>query len=242
MNKKTILSITLSLLLMACGGGDSDKKNSNTEEIQHKISIPKEIGIDIPASLKNESTTQNKSNQKFQKETEGSESIAHMQLKEDLSQQSFMKEELEINLLLAGQLMGDIEQLCKDTALNERCIIPAKKLSLPLEEEIREEINDIQSNNGINDIDQDSIPLGQVEFTQYDDSKSYKYALKMDLTNIQNSFVDGEEPIIEETQTIKWSKDEKHIFSSYYSEDSIFTSTMTLKFDKREWRQRDDRR
>ncbi|MCH9739632.1 MAG: hypothetical protein K0U38_02140 [Epsilonproteobacteria bacterium] len=240
----TILSISFStLLLIGCGGGngatntasstDDPTNSSNPTGTQQSISIPKEIAMEIPKALKSNATAQTKLSYTTQKEAMG-ESMGYNQLKSEILQAEMLKQELEINLLLAEQLMPKIQENCQNIPLATTCTIDENELSFTFTDKLIKEINQLtgeELDESINEIKNQDIPLGQVEFTQYDSSETFQYALKLDMTLANKLF---ETDVISSIQSIKWSQDENHILSFYSFEDSYFKNSMTLNYLKKE--------
>ena len=250
---KILLAISIStLLLLGCGGSSSNKKdrdvsdikstdinNTDTNSVDSKpsISIPKEINIDIPKALKDSSKRAEKGSRRVRKQhkAELGESRGYLQLKDEISQLEDMKSDLEINLLFAGQLIGDIEKSCQDISLGTTCTIEANKLSLLFTQDIIDEMSKIMGEIGSSMLGE-TIPLGEVKFTQYSGSETFQYALAMDMSDIEEGEDAGSS-----TQTIKWSKDETHVFSSYSYRDDTFENEMTMDYTKKADGQREMR-
>lgn len=222
-SRKILLSIGISILLLGCNGGEN--KKAEAENNQQKISIPKEINIEIPKALKDDSIKTDKVSKRVQKQhKEGlGESRGFLQLKEEIAQLEFMKNDLEINLLLVVQLMGDIESHCQEVPLGTTCTIEANQLSITLNQDIIDEIDEMTGENN-SDILGETIPIGEVKFTQYQEEKEFQYALDMEIEE------EGQES---STQTIKWSKDENRIWTSYACDDSDYKDEMSISYIKK---------
>ena len=81
--KQILLSVTLSLLLLACNSSSS--KTDTTPEKNEKISVPKKIGVSIPKSLQKNTT--NTTPQKVSDEAStATPSMVYMHLIDTISQ------------------------------------------------------------------------------------------------------------------------------------------------------------
>ena len=214
--KQILLSVTLSLLLLACNSSSS--KTDTTPEKNEKISVPKKIGVSIPKSLQKNRT--NTAPQKVSDEAStATPSMGYMQLIDSISQLNSTKKEIEIELLVISHIMGDITQYCDGTPLDSTCTIPKGKLSLTLDNELVDAINEIEPNS-IEEEGQTQI-LDKIEFTQYNETKAFQYSFKI--------FDEDEKS----NSNIQWSKDEKHIRSAYEGyENTKLAYSSSINYDE----------
>jgi len=75
------------------------------------------------------------------------------------------------------------------------------------------------------------MTLGKTTFTQHTDSEDYQYSLSMDMSAMIRRF---ETDTTIYTQIIKWSKDEKRVWSIYAQENEESTSNMSLRYSENE--------
>jgi len=242
----TLLSIGLSLILMGCGS-DSGNNTSSNGEPKSTITVPTEISMEIPKALVTEKKLEKIKKQEVENtsfdtsstpvpiEVDSSMSRGYLELKSDIEQVEDTKKELAINLLLADKVMPKIEESCQDIPLGTTCTIEFGKLSFVLDQDMLHDIEEI-TNEEIptevsSEIENREIQLGKTSFTQYSSTEDYQYALVMDMTPVENNF-DSE--VMESTQTLKWSKDENHIWSMYSIKDSDMESNMALRYVKKE--------
>jgi hypothetical protein len=228
MNKKNILlSIGLSLLVLGCNGSSNSNSDDTNEEnpssVQQKISVPKKVGMTIPQALKK--TSQTTTSQKLSDEEDAPPELegsrGYMQLKEQVAELENIRQDMEMNLLLIGELMSDIESRCAGTAISTTCTIPAGELFLTFSDTLIDEVVALDSEaEGMRG---ETIPLGKIEFTQYADSQTFQYGFKM--------IDEGEEG--DYIQTVKWSKDENHILSAYESNEADFAFNMSIDYTQK---------
>lgn len=228
-NKKILISIGLSLLLIGCG---SDSNSDITSKKQN-ISVPNKIDVKTPKVLKGEST--DSATSKIQKtELQSGNSRGYLQLKENIAETEFMKNDLKINLLLAEKIMPQIQEECQDIPTGTTCNIEAGKLTFVLNNTLIREIGDITGeipSKVLTKEQEKTLKLGKTSFTQYTQSKEHQYALVMNMTPIENSFGST---VKESIQTIKWSKDENNVWSTYSTKDNSSHSSMSLRYLKKD--------
>lgn len=229
-NKKILISIGLSLLLIGCG---SDSKSEDTDT-STKISVPSQIDVAVPKALKSDKdTTKNKFQKTEDEIPETANSGGFFQLQSNIAEAEFMKTDLKINLLLAEKIMPQIQQECVDIPVGTTCDIEADKLSFVLDTTMINEINEITGEEAppesMENVER-TIKLGKTSFTQYDQSEEHQYALIMDMTPVENSFGSS---VQESIQTIKWSKDENNVWSTYSTSDNSSKSNMSLRYLKK---------
>lgn len=207
---KTKLIIILLFFLLGCGTMFDEDKNSSSKE---KITIPKEVSIEIPEILKKDDKNKKNSNKKrFLKVTKKPISRGYMQLKNSIESVEETQELLNINLLLAEQVIDNIVTLCKETAISTTCKIDSGEVLFVFNDKF---ITDVRKILGEDDYEieeeRDKVyPLGKIEFTQYNQDEIYQYDLVMDITLI-SATTDNNDTTI---QIIRWSSNEKQVFSS----------------------------
>ena len=244
--KIILLSIGLSLILTGCGS-DSNNDTSSKGETKNTISVPTEISMEMPKALAREKKPS--LNLQKTKKQEG-ESIAptstpidvdsdmsrgYLELKSDIEHVEEMKEELAINLLLAEKIMPKIEEKCQDIPVGTTCTIESGELSFVLDQEMLQDIEEITDEvipaEASAEMENVEIKLGETTFTQYASTEDYQYSLVMDMTPVEKNF---DLEVMESSQTLKWSKDEKHIWSMYSIQDSNMKSNMALRYVKKD--------
>ena len=241
MRKKLILiSIGLSLILMGCGS-NSKSNNEKKTESKNSISVPQNISMMMPKALRGESGAdasrfekRNKKDSSDSQDVNMNISRGYMALKGDIEQVESMKMELQINLLLADKIMPKIEEECQDIPLGTTCMIESGQLSFILDKEMMNEISNITGeeipSEASAEIENREIKLGETSFIQYASSEDYQYVLVMDMSTIENGFNSKK---VESTQTIKWSKDENHIWSMYDMKEKNMELSMVLRYLKK---------
>jgi len=190
---KLLLNLVVLFGISGCGTMfDDDSKDS--------ISIPKEISMKIPKILQ-----KSKEAKKTQNISQG-----YIKLKSSVQEIVESQQIANINLLFAQQIIYKVERRCKNHALESRCIIEAGEISFLFDEKFIVDVEAITKESVGSDFDEianRSIPLGQVEFTQYDLEEAYQYSLKIDTTPISELLNYKGRSI----QTLKWSKNKNRI-------------------------------
>ena len=211
-----IILIVILLGLLGCGTMFDENKNSSSKE---KITIPKEVSIEIPKILKKDDKDKKNSNKKrFLKVTKKPISRGYMQLKNSIESVEETQELLNINLLLAEQVIDDVVKLCKETAISTTCKIDSGEVLFVFNDKF---ITDVRKILGEDDYEIEEergkvYPLGKIEFTQYNQDEIYQYDLMMDIT-LLSATTDNNDTTI---QTIRWSSNEKQVFSSTKIEEN----------------------
>ena len=219
---KILLSIGLSLLLLGCNSSNNDKK-SDTPQAE-KVSVPKNIDMKVPKALTKEGTSQ-KRLQKIEA-LESAQSRGYTQLKDEIANAEEERKVVQVNLLLADKLMPKIQDLCVDIPIFQTCEIGEGELTFVLDSAMRTDIGNIMGETLPTDTPDKEMSLGETTFTIYPDSKDYKYVLTMDMSPMIRRDVTDTTVYL---QTLKWSKDEKRVWSIYKTGDN---ATMSLRYTK----------
>ena len=201
------LWIVFLLLFVIWSCGTMSKPNDE------KLSVPTKVSIEMPKALK--STKKRRRKEK---------SLAYSELKEDVAYLENLRIDVEVNLLFINQVIGDIEKRCKETSIKHLCTIPEYELFFTFDKNLSESYTALTNEKEIYEIG-DEITYGEVSFIQYLDSAKYQYQLIID-----TSFDKSEKS----SQTVKWSKDERNILSSYKEETSTLKSEIKIDFSKKE--------
>ncbi|SFV69210.1 hypothetical protein MNB_SV-14-1644 [hydrothermal vent metagenome] len=184
--------------------------------------------MEIPKLLKNNSTKQIR---KVKFEEEGSysyeeeRSYSYEELKTNVAQLENIKQSFKIDMLLASQLTEEIANRCEDILFDRACIINENELFFTYTQTIIDEIVNLMGEDSreyFNKMKNKKIPLGEVQFTRYSDGQKYQYLLSIE-------YVPDVKNMTSTKESIKWSKDEKSILSSYSVESSNYT--YDTKFD-----------
>ncbi len=232
MNKiTTLLSIGLSLTLLGCGGGNSSSDTKTPETTKQTIFLPKKIAMEIPSALQKGKEKHDKSSQ--QKNEEPISSQAYAQLQGEMAQFEEVKKELEVNLIMADQIMGDIEAKCQSTPIGSTCYIPSDELAFNFDDATIKEISQVvgeEFDPSIADqLKSQSISLGETTFREASANEPYQYILTVDMSNFESQF--SLESDAKSIQTIKWSKDEKRIYNAYSYESPLSKNEMKLNYE-----------
>jgi hypothetical protein len=214
--KQILLSLTLSVLLLACNSSSTNTDTPPTES--EKISVPKKIGVVIPNAL-NKSSTTSTAQKSGEAAVTASPSMGYLQLIDSVSELSLTKKSIEIELLVIAHIMSDITQYCANTPLDTTCTIPKGELTLTFNNELVNEIKEIEPN--ITGLEGQTQVLDKIEFTQNNDTQAFQYTFKIYAENDTSN------------SSIQWSKDEKHIRSAYEGyENSKLTFTSSINYDE----------
>jgi len=219
---KILLSIGLSLLLLGCNSSSNDKK-SDTPQTQ-KILVPKTIEMNVPKALKKEPTSSQTSFQKTDA-SQVNQSRGYLQLKDEIANAQEERKVVQVNLLLADKLMPKIQALCVDIPLSQTCEIGEGQLTFVLDSAMRTDIGNIVGETLPNEPDK-AMSLGKTTFTIYPDSEDYQYSLVLDMSPMVRRDLTDTTVYL---QTLKWSKDEKHVWSIYNTGEN---ASMSLRYTK----------
>lgn len=203
---KTVANISLVLIVLGCGTMFDSGGNS-----KEKITIPKETSIQMPKILK--------------KDTKNSISEGYKRLKDNIEDVELSQKISKIYRLLAEQIIEEVESSCQEIAIDKKCIIEADKLSIVFDDKFMRNFKNIideEPSSAILELKDKPMLLGEVEFTEYNTTQIYHYDLKMNTSQITQAFgIDKNS-----TQSIKWSKDERDVFT-FISDESNRTETST---------------
>ena len=219
---KILLSIGLSLLLLGCNSSSNDKK-SDTPQTQ-KILVPKTIEMKVPKALKKEPTSSQTTFQKTDA-SQVNQSRGYLQLKDEIANAEEERKVVQVNLLLADKLMPKIQALCVDIPLSQTCEIGEGELTFVLDSAMRTDIGNIIGETLPNEPDK-AMSLGKTTFTIYPDSEDYQYSLVMDMSPMVRRDLSDTTVYL---QTLKWSKDEKRVWSIYNTGEN---ASMSLRYTK----------
>lgn len=235
--KNIVLAMAASLLLIGCGGGGGTTPNNEEEatEITQTITIPTKIDMEMPKLLiMPNNTTQNKTARILHKEETNESSFAYEILKDEIAYAESLKTNLQADLILANEMMPMIEEYCQDIPINTTCIIEEDELTFTLEQELIDEINTISEEPLDASFIEEPLLVGRIEFTEYNNNPDYRYALTIDTTKMEQVLTNIIHLGIElSIQTIKWTKDENSIYSSYSYQDKHGEINFTLDYLKK---------
>lgn len=215
--------------ILGCGTMFDKKGSSGSSE---RVSVPKEISIEIPKILRKDIDT--KEPQQSQKE-EYSQNISkgYRELKNSIENVVWSQKLANINLLFAQRIIKDVDSRCRKEKLNSICIIDAGELSFVFDQKFILDMSRIVGESvedDFKDIKDKLIPLGQVEFTQYDKKEEYQYNLKIDSSPI-SAFLGEDEVSI---QTLKWSEEKNRVLTILDEEDNISKEVLTISYLKKD--------
>jgi len=214
-----IFIVLLLILFGGCGTMFDGKKETSS----NKITIPKEVFIEIPKILKNSDSTE----KKVHHQKNSSASQGYLKLKESSKSIENLQKYLKINLLLAEQIIDEVVDKCDEVSIGETCKIEKNSISFVFNDKFIDDVSVVIGVTPDDSLEEErgkSYPLGEIFFTQLDLDKTYQYILKIETTALSNSFEDSEET----TQTIKWSKDEKYVFTHSTGEDDFQKNSMNI--------------
>jgi len=223
---KIIISMGLAFLLLGCNNDSNKSNTTNTTETQ-KVSVPTQIDMKLPKALKNGSSSQ----KHFEKVDDSStnKNRGYLELKDNVAQAEEELKMVKINLLLADKLMPQIQTECEDIPISQTCEIADGELSFVFDSQMRKEISNIIGEALPEDTPDETMTLGKSSFTIYPNTEDYQYVLTLDMsTMIRESQTDNTNYI----QTIKWSKDENHIWSIYTQKDETTTASISSRYNK----------
>lgn len=192
----TRIRLFISMLILFIGCNSSTKSRNTFLSINEKISVPKEIAIKIPNALEK---SFNSNIQKSQIETSGS--LGYLQLIDSISQLTTTQKSIELELLVINHIVEDIRKYCIDIPFDTTCSIPTGELTLTFTNELISDIKKLEEDAQI--LQGEVTPLNKVEFTQYNEDKIFQYTFTIYHEDEQSH------------STIQWSKDKKHILSTY---------------------------
>jgi len=219
-----LLSIGLSLLLLGCNS------NSKSDTVKsEKVSVPSTIDMKLPKALESDAKAQK--NLEKTNDLSASESRGYTQLKDAIAGAEEERKFVQINLLLADKIMPQIQEACDDIPLAQTCEIAEGELSFLLDNEMKNEILNIIGEENIENTPDETMTLGKTTFTKHASSEDYQYTLVMDMSAMIRDF---ETDTTIYTQTIKWSKDESHVWSIYGAKNEGSSSNMSLRYTKDE--------
>ncbi len=238
-SKKILISVGLSLLLVACGSSNSHNDN--------KISVPQKIDVAVPKVLQSHSKSKNKISEKelavdpLEEANSYDEPIGtsrgYRQLKDEIANAKMMQIDLQVNLLLAERIMPQIQERCDSVALEESCEIEPNAISFVLDESMKRDIAKITGealtedySNSRGAQEDRTFHLGAVSFRQQKSSADYQYLLTMDMSSFDNSGGGNNRSI----QTIKWSKDENRVWSIRHFNSSDASTNLSIRYLKKE--------
>ena len=222
MHKILILTIIIPFFI-GCGGGSSTQPLSSSEE---EIRIPENLSIDIPKIfVLDEDLTQEffKINSKQIIEEVFIESINY----------KIAFQDKETSILAANYALDDILSHCKDTPINTACEIPKETITFTISQNFIDELLSIGTLLS-NSIDRqillnETVSLGEVQFTQYDDSHSYQYQLKIDLTALDDIIFGTD---TNNSYNFQWSKDNSkliYLYSQRFEDQEIYFNKWTYQ-------------
>jgi hypothetical protein len=196
---KIVALITLTTILISCNGSGSSKTDNKGD---FKLTIPTKIDVENPTLLKQDRS------QKGEIVAEG-----YQDLKESISQLEDNKQTLKIDLILLNQLTDEINGRCGDIPLNTPCLIEENQLHFTYNDEVIEELVKLmgeESREHISKIEGRKIPLGEVKFTKYSNAEKYQYQIDLE-------YIPDIKHLIYTNESVRWSKDEKRVYSFYSS-------------------------
>jgi len=180
---------------------------------EDKITLPRKISIDIPQILKGEENTQKK-----QLNQNGDIGLGWIQNNVVTVEDIIVNQ--EIFLVLMRQVMPQIQDRCQ----SKKCIIESNQIFLTLDNNLLREIERFNPNIDVHQ--RGTIPFGEIEFTKYDS----EYLLKADNTEIRSEI--DKKSINKQINSIRWSRDERSVISSYSYDDEKSNSSLELNYSE----------
>jgi hypothetical protein len=208
---KIVVLVLLLLVVFGCGG---DTKSETKTEISIKIDIemPEVITVSDDEYREHLGEQEKTSAQRLQDENN------YREIKPITLTIEQIFDETKFNISMVNSVILKIEERCKDTPLNQVCMIPKGDLEFSFDKQIVDELMGFVSRKRISAVDTEgligkSIYFGLIEFVRHDENSTYAYSLMMDSTDIENMFfsIGESKPYI---KTIRWSKDNHKIFYS----------------------------
>jgi len=153
--------------------------------------------------------------------------IGYLQLKDNVAASEAELKMVKVNLYLADKLMPQIQAACVDIPLAQTCEIADGELSFVLDSEMKNDIMEIAGVTMPDDTPDETLTLGKTTFAIYDDAEDYQYVLVMDMTAMSRRSATDNATYL---QTLKWSKDENHIWSIYSEKGEDNSTLFSLRY------------
>ena len=226
---KLLIQFTIFLVILGCGTMFDKKGSSGSSD---KVSLPKEIFMEIPKILRED--RESKNSQKLKEErSQDNISEGYKELKESIEGVVWSQKLASIYLLFARQIIHEVGDICEKEELNSTCIIDEGELSFIFDDKFIRDVSKIIDEDReeiFNDFRGRVTPLGQVEFTRYDEKEDYQYNLKVDSTPVSKVLGDNTLSI----QTFKWSKDQNRVLTILNNENSLKKDSLDIFYLKKE--------
>ncbi|MCH9812591.1 MAG: hypothetical protein K0U47_01465 [Epsilonproteobacteria bacterium] len=244
----SLILISSTFIFTGCGGSsDPAKTTTPTDEISTQVyqsqTIPTEISIEIPPSLKSDREITRSLRAKTSRDETDTQhqSIGYIQLKNQINNTESMISDLKHNLLFLDSLMPQIETLCENTPTNEMCQIEEGLVTLMLDQTLINGVYEIINEQDpteaealkkeMQDIVNTQYPMGAITYTQFDENNTFTQSVEIDMKPLSETFETG---IIKDTQKVKWSKDQNKIVTSNSYEDTDINTALSLQFSKQD--------
>jgi len=199
---KLLIIFILLFLIWSCGTMAKEEES---------ISVPQKVSIEMPKVLKIEKNRE--------------KSLAYKELKEDVAYVEELSLDIEINLLFINEVISQIDNRCKEIAINDICTIPEDTLFFMFDENLSQRYRDLTGEKAIYTVG-DELMYGEIEFVRYSKSNNYQYRLKMD-----TSFYSEDEL---SSETITWSEDKRKIIASFKQESSTLETEIVIDYLEKE--------
>ncbi len=223
---RLLLKFVILLNILGCGTMLDKKASSGSS---NKLSLPKEISIEIPKILREDEKIKKLKKENANQNT----SKGYQSLQTSIEELVWSQKLANVNLLFAQRIISEVDHKCKKEKLNTACIISEGELSFVFDDKFISDMGKIAERSleeDFKEIKNKIIPLGQVIFTRYDIKEKYQYNLKIDATPI--SILLGED-IVLSIQTLQWSKDKKHVLTILEDESPSEKEMLSIYYQRK---------
>jgi hypothetical protein len=200
----------------------ASREGEDSSEISPEPSLlPPKVSLDFPTLLKAQQGESNETNRS------NSVDLGYLQLTRSIEKIDEVIDFVQVNLNILAYAMPDIQRRCEGMV---SCVFKQNRLTVAMDNETISSINDIiiEHNRSLYDTNGSRFSLGEVGFYTYDLNESYQYMIQLNLRN--GRLYRQNNKILRESQTIKWSEDNRDVVTLYDYEDNETNNSIVLHY------------